>query len=312
MNNEPQAESPHSSPQSSEDENVFEIRIDFERNSEHPAAVFDAMSKLIRSVAAVDTTLAASFDLKIESVQILDDIRTGSLLTRLRNALHSVDDEAIKELDWKKAIGGYLVRAKHKLIAWMDEKKTITSRQDLVELSTDLQRLAECTDIKKMPFYTPISLPVLLADVRRLSEAIEPLRPSDAATFSGGGATTSFPKGFAYDHEAFERLLTKEEITNETNEILKVKKPDYLGTSMWDLRKGERTFHAKIEDLEWLARFQRREIDVRPGDSLRVLLETTAKYGFDGEEVGVTYRVLRVLEVILGDDGKQLLLPQHS
>ncbi len=51
--------------------------------------------------------------------------------------------------------------------------------------------------------------------------------------------------------------------------ILAVKKPDYLGTSKWDLRHGKRTIQAKIEDEDWLRRFQNRQEDVRPGDALR-------------------------------------------
>ena len=43
--------------------------------------------------------------------------------------------------------------------------------------------------------------------------------------------------------------------------ILTVKKPDYLGASKWELRHGNRTISAKIEDLDsrtkcnWVERF---------------------------------------------------------
>ena len=35
--------------------------------------------------------------------------------------------------------------------------------------------------------------------------------------------------------------------------ILAVKKPDYLGTSKWELRFGKRAIAAKIEDEGWLS-----------------------------------------------------------
>ena len=88
--------------------------------------------------------------------------------------------------------------------------------------------------------------------------------------------------------------------------ILKVKKPDYLGESKWDFRHGRRSFPAKIIHKEWLENFQDREIDIRPGDSIRAMVEMTDKYDFNEELIGTDYNILQVIEVIQINSHKQI------
>ena len=92
--------------------------------------------------------------------------------------------------------------------------------------------------------------------------------------------------------------MTKEAIANTNQMILKVKKPDYLGESMWELKHDTKSFLAKILDTEWLKSFQQRKFDIRPGDSLRVELEIIVKYGYDSEVISTHYNVLNVNEIL--------------
>lgn len=65
----------------------------------------------------------------------------------------------------------------------------------------------------------------------------------------------------------------------------------------------------KIQDREWLIKFQNREIDVRPGDALRADVLTEVRYGYEGDVIGITYTILRVLAVIPYSPPKQFGLP---
>jgi len=80
--------------------------------------------------------------------------------------------------------------------------------------------------------------------------------------------------------------------------ILKVKRPDYLGESRWDFKFGDHPFHAKILHVDWLADFQARKIDVRPGDALRAMVRQTINYGFDADVISESNEILEILEVI--------------
>jgi hypothetical protein len=77
-----------------------------------------------------------------------------------------------------------------------------------------------------------------------------------------------------------------------------VKKPDYLGTSMWEFRHGRTPISARINDVDCLKRFQNREIDVRPGDALKCRVSIERKYGFDNELISDTYTITKVVNVL--------------
>lgn len=80
--------------------------------------------------------------------------------------------------------------------------------------------------------------------------------------------------------------------------ILKVKKPDYLGESMWDMRHGTITVQVRILDKEWLEKFQTRQVAVQPGDSIRAKIQISNNYGYDGELLSTHYEATSIIEVI--------------
>ena len=98
--------------------------------------------------------------------------------------------------------------------------------------------------------------------------------------------------------DALRDLLIKERLSNDSELILKVKRPDYLGDSMWDFKLGDHPIQAKIVDRDWLKGFQEREIDVRPGDAIRAIVRQTIYYGYDAEVVYEHHEVLRIMNVI--------------
>ena len=65
-----------------------------------------------------------------------------------------------------------------------------------------------------------------------------------------------------------------------------------------DSRHGKRPISARIEDGAWLRRFQSREVDVRPGDSLRCEVRIEHLYGHDNELLIERYTIVRVVEVL--------------
>ena len=101
--------------------------------------------------------------------------------------------------------------------------------------------------------------------------------------------------------EAVEDLLTKETISTPQVMILKVRKPDYLGESMWEFRFQNRNLPAKILDTQWLKRFQQRQVDVRPGDAIRADVLVDVKYGFEGDVISIHHSIVKIHEIITVD-----------
>jgi hypothetical protein len=290
----------------------FVLKIDFEKDSARPSRVFRAMSELIEGFQSLDNDLVQTFPVKVSPILMLEDIQIGSLRTVMKNVLTGIDDEALKNLEWKKMIGGFLVQGKHAVLQWIEQREQIESRKALEELAQKLRLLAEGTKILHLPHYSPPPLPLLIRDLAMIGEATRYLGPNDVATYESEGETSSFNKKFHVDAEFAEELLTDETISNRSEVLLRVKKPDYLGESMWDFVHAGHGIRAKIEDHDWLVQFQFQRIQVLPGDALRVQLETTTHHGSDGSEIMTYYRILKVLAVKRASNGTQMELPPST
>ena len=79
---------------------------------------------------------------------------------------------------------------------------------------------------------------------------------------------------------------------------LKIKKPDYLGTSRWEFKHNDRTLEARIEDVEWLSKFQSRIVDVRPGDSINTRVIITIKRDQNNLVVAERFTITHVISTI--------------
>lgn len=288
------------------EEDTFELKIDFERGTTNPARVFRSMTALIDATNYLDSDLVSSFEVKIRTGLVLQDIEVGSLRSILCNALKAINGDALKSGDWKKMVGTYLNRGRLKLIETLEEKPNVESKEQLVTLQKDLHALAESSDIAAIPHYQPIELPKLLKDIQSFRIGMAYLGEKDSAYYFVEGQNHSIPKKIEISPELRNEVLIKESITNSTEAIIKIKKPDYIGESMWQFRFSDHVIEAKIHHETWLADFQSRKIEAHPGDSLRVILETTVDYGYGGEVVGTHYRVTKVFHVIDGGRTNQL------
>lgn len=291
------------------DNTDFCITIDYAKNSEHPERVFESMSALIKSFRDFDSDLIGSIDNQIEPVLTLENIETGSLKTWLANKLRGIPDEAIKEMSWRKVLGSYLVKAKYIVIKHLEGRTVITDARVIEDIQYEIVQEAQNTDVKQFPSYAPLSIPILLDNIERINKSLEPLTENDKATFESELGTASFNLELSITPKDLEELVTREKVSNETIMILKVRRPDYLGNTMWEFKHGSRTIPAKILDDEWIRKFQNREIDVRPGDSLRCKMKTEVRYGHDFEVVGTHYEIINVIEVIQEKGDIQSQLP---
>ena len=276
----------------------FCIEIDFQKGSESPSRVFRAMSELIETFEAFDVALVQSIDAKIEPVTIIEDIEAGSIKAWLKTILKAVDDDALKNIDWKPAVGKYLVKAKYLILNFTENKTQIVNREEINNLEIQLLQSAEETDVKRFPSYAPVQTHRLLQNLEKLTGALSNLNPEDKAIYITSDCEQRMNADFNFVPEDIEELLTQETLESTSEMILKVKKPDYLGESQWEFRHETHPILARILDIEWLNNFQARNYDIRPGDALRVVLKIKTNYGYDKEVVGIHYEIISVKDVI--------------
>jgi hypothetical protein len=276
----------------------FGIEVSFALGTPDPSRVFRSMTALIESFQSFDRELVQTIDVKIEPVLLLEDIEIGSLKTWLRNAISSVDDSALRDGDWKKVVGAYLLRSKYILVRKLDGKTEITNRQEIKEIEAEIWEAAKATDVQRIPTYRPISDAKIIEVIGNLTAGLHQLTTGDSAKLLTPDGEANFNLSLNISPDSLRDLLVKESVSNDATLILKVKRPDYLGESMWDFKLGDHPLQAKIVDLEWLLSFQERKVDVRPGDAIRAVVRQTIHYGYEAQVVYEHNEIIQVLDVI--------------
>jgi hypothetical protein len=296
-----------------EPEADFAIYIQFEKDAERPQRIFRAADGLITAFQRLDTALAAAISPSIEPVLVLEDIEAGSLKIWLRDRLRDIDDQALHKLDWKPAVGKYLVAAKYAFVHFVNDEERRGKKGSLSDLRKEFLRLASETDIKKMADYSPPDASELIAAGGEIAAALGQLNPQDSARLITSLGDQQFNLTINWGPETLEQLSVKETfISPSAPMILAVKRPDYLGNAQWEFKHGTHPIRARIDDKEWLERFQKRQVDVRPGDSLKAVVSISRAYGYDNELIYEAYVIERVTEVLgPGDDPStyNLVLP---
>lgn len=286
--------------------------MDYRKGSGSPSRVFRAMSDLIDALQETDKNLIRSIDARLEPVLLLEDIETGSIKSWIRQALESLDDDAVKSGDYKKVVGTYLVKSKYAIIRFLDKKTDITNQQEISDLQNDLAHIAEETNIKLLPTYEPIPRDKLVYSINKINNALAPLNDDDSAKFLSNTGDADFNLSLYIAPETIDALITAETIESTMTMIMKVKKPDFLGASQWDFRFDNRTIPATIVDTGWLEQFQEGTVPIVPGDAIRARVLTQVQYGYDRDVVATHYTVIEVLEVIHKEEAYQPPLTDFS
>jgi hypothetical protein len=276
----------------------FCVTVHFERNAKNPERIFKAAASIIEAMQTLDGLLVTSIDTKIKAVLVLENIEAGSIKVMLKHFLTAIDDEAVKKLDWRPAVGKYLLQGKHYLIRKLDEWEGLRDGESLEIASGELRKMAEESGVLVMPGYRSLPPREIAESMRRISESVQPLREGEAIDIESDlGMDTVWP-GVTIPPERIEEILAKETIETRTVRILMIRRPDFLGETMWEFKYERKSYSAKIADEEWLSSFRAGYVDIRPGDALRAEVLERASYDRRGEVISESRTILKVLTVI--------------
>lgn len=275
----------------------YEIKIEFETKTKDPANIFYAMGDLINSINYFDNVILEVLPFSCESVVELQSIEIGSIKSKLKTILLKSDDEAIRDFDWKKQVGSFLLKAKYKAIKWLEDKDSIENKDEIMLLTDDINSLAK----EEMVEYTStfeISPKKLLESIEYISKSMTRLGNNQKAIYISAEGSAIFNKNLLLTSKQIEEIITEREIISVTESICEVKKPDYIGKSMWEFYLDEKHIKVVFDDDGWLNKFQSGQIDLRPGDSMEIILESTIHLDENNSLVEVTYRLLKVNKII--------------
>lgn len=282
----------------SEIETHFDIYIDYVKADGDASRVFHAMGDLIDTFSQLDQILAGVILEAPQTELVLEAVTAASLKSRLRNVIGGIPDDALRDGDWKKILGHFLIQAKYIVCDWLKEHPEITHLDEIQTLQERLQVAAAKTDARHLPFYRPIDNKDLLGVIAEIDRSISVLDQRDVVRYESRYGNIELPHTQHVHDNLIRQLLTKEILVSDDERIVKVKKPDFLGRSKWVLKYAGHSIYASIDHSEWLNSYQSGDIEVKPGDSLRVLMHEEVFYGHNMEVVHVTHSIREVVEVI--------------
>lgn len=274
------------------------ITLTFKPGVERPQRIFKAASDFIESLQALDVTLVSAIDSKIQPVFLLERIESGSVKIWVKQVLNAIPDDAIRSLDWKTAVGAYLVDAKHYILRHLDENKSLGTKREFSELAETIHNSAINSGALKYPAYKKIPASDIAKSMSNICDSVSSLEEGERITISSDSGDSGIDHFAKVTQDQIDSLLTNNVIKNSTELILMVRKPDFLGTSMWEFRHDGKSVNAKITHEEWLRQFLSGHIDIRPGDALRVHMDDETHYGDDGEVIRSERTIVKVSGVI--------------
>lgn len=290
----------------------YQLKIDFVPDSGSPSRVFHSMAGLIDSFSRFDRDLVDCIDLPIASQLLLHDIERGSLKAILRWILQTPDREALREGDWKKVLGRVIDDGRTYLLKRLDDQPRIVDKEQLTDIQAGLTEIVSAVPAGLIHVPRPIPLPRLLTAIQSVESSTRILIEGDSASYRSEYSERRISTRIEIGPSLEDELLETIPIQRPTRIQLPVKKPDLISDSQWDLYMGSHVIRAKILDVEWLTKFHKRVIELKPGDALDALLEITLLQSHDGEIVNYKYQVLQVFGVMPHRPSTQLQLPDSG
>jgi len=287
----------------------FSFRIIFEKGGGDPRRVFDAASELIDGFEELDSAVAGSVDSRIKTMMILEDIEAGSIRVWLKTILENIDDQALKDGEFRKAIGPALVKAKYAAIEYLDKDKDAASG-GADELRETLHQIARETDARHLPDYPPIHEAKLVASLDKLQDAKRTLGPGDKLIIETEDKTYEVDLKQTWEPSEFIKVDDTEttERESEAEIILTIRRPDMLGSAMWQFGHGDQRISARILDENWLNNFHNGRIALRSGDAMRCKVRFIYVFDEGGTLIEQRTDILQIVELLGGGGGEQIRL----
>lgn len=278
------------------------LKIDYSSAPGSAARVFEIAAELIRALEDVDSILGKSIDSSLETALIIEDLQKSSIRVFLKNIIRHVDDDALKNLDWKPLVGSFLVKGKYAVLRWLDQDADENSVPRLQDLTEELGKLAKRTDVRHLPDYPPPNPTRLVQSLDRLQAVKRRFRDDEDLTITLGKDEYQVNLGAIWSPtDLVKDTQGPKEIVNENETFLLIHKIDLLGGTKWHFKLGKSSLIAPIEDKAWKSDYSSRKVSILPGDVLHVRLRIEQSFSERGELLETRHRIVRVLGVIPKD-----------
>lgn len=283
----------------------FGITIDFERGSSDPVKVFDAMTKLLGGFKDIDRLILGATDPDLEPIMVLEDVEAASITSWVRNKVKAIDDVALKEFDVKQQVGKYAVKAKYRILKYLDQKVVEEEGVRLETLKEDLYKLAtENPTARQLPLPNRIPLEDLTKPMDKIQEAKKLIGKNDRIIFKTEHSSHELDKSSTKKPSKYVDEVSKDS-HGEMEMILTIRKPDLLGNAQWEFRHGNDPLNANIDDETWLSSLHKGEIAIVSGNGIECTVIYKYEYDDKGNLISKHHAISKIHRVIPPDLSSQ-------
>lgn len=287
--------------------NPISVRIEYENGRSNPQEILRCGIDAINAISLFDETLGRCVSASIKNALKLEKFEEGSLIIKMASLfVESSDEKHIDERITPENTAKFVENARERIVKRIESFPDIIPGKSITELVSDVTIAAQELGIHDSVGYTPPNPIELGKAVNSLLDCGSSLKPGEKVQFSSAENPEinkdyiDIPQGKKVDIDDVIESLVGRELENTTDQILAIRKPDFLGDSQWDFKRGKDSISAKIEDEEWMQRFKNGEIVIVPNDALHVDLHEHAKYDKNGVMIFMKRTILKVKEVIKG------------
>jgi hypothetical protein len=250
--------------------------IEFSTNrlpSENPADYFEGVSQVLDAFQSLDANLL-NFILPAAKTRLnIERLETSSLKLWLATTLENLPDDALRELDWKKFVGHYLLKVRNAFVRFLRKTPKVTETRMIEDLGQEVDSLA--SEVVQAP--RRISRRLLISILVRIIRATQSVPGNETVKVTVFGETSVLPRDAEVTPNVAEELANRESEPFEQEMKLLVKKPDMLGRSQWEFLNRGHVIRAKMGDAEWVKQYQGQEITLKPGDAIEARVRITPR-----------------------------------
>ncbi len=275
----------------------YEIKLNFKPGLEKPSRIFSSLAKIIESVKRTDEILGKSINCKVHTKQVLDEISTGSIITKICEFIE-IEDNAFCNEETNQKVENYFNKSKKEIVKAL-ENGSIEKSSDVNTLAEKIERIANNEKLPENLGFTKPNPIELLTNLHKIADSTAELTNEEFIEFkaSDGEQIKLLPNTKIFIESIKEEMISKT-IPSDRILILKIKKPDYLGESKWEFRHRNSPVFAKIIDEEWMRKFHTKEIVIGPGDALEVDMQTIDNYDVKGNLISSEHNIKKIIDVI--------------
>lgn len=275
----------------------YQIRLEWDKDQNLPAErVFDAMSYFTKGFNTLNSAMIKCYDSHIVVNSVIDKTHQGSLITDIKHFLDKVSAN-LNVLNVFDAIFSGLEAA-------ISNVGNIESEQDIDNFIDNVYKLGgekASENNSSIIHHDQADKKEIAKALKLIADGMSLLSETDVAEIGRDRNFKSIDKAIRFNGSV-DSLFRKEIKDYPAKVTLEIAKPDYSGKSKWEFSgvKGRnKTFYAKMSDVDWLEKWYSHEHQIWPGDALFVELKSKQTKANRGKAHTLTeHEIIKVIRII--------------